>query len=121
MGFVRVTGRIGFRDEDAQEIEFLVDSGSYYTLLPPQLFRQTGITQTVTTPVLTADSRRVDVPVGVAALGLLGREAAVLVGQLEVPMPLLGTSALEALGLMVDPVNERVIPSRAFGPAAFRS
>jgi predicted aspartyl protease len=37
---------------------------------------------------------------------------------MDVPMPLLGASALESLGLKVDPVEEVLEHSRPFGPAA---
>ena len=37
---------------------------------------------------------------------------------MEVPMPLLGATALEVLGLKVDPVGETLEHSRPFGPAA---
>jgi len=37
---------------------------------------------------------------------------------MDVPMPLLGATALEILGLKVNPVEETLEPSRPFGPAA---
>ncbi|MBI4198735.1 MAG: hypothetical protein HY533_06465, partial [Chloroflexi bacterium] len=72
----------------------------------------------VTSRVITADSRTIEVPLGVAYLRLQDREGGIIVGALEVPMPLLGASALEALGFTVGPVSETLEHSRPFGPAA---
>jgi len=58
------------------------------------------------------------VPVGVAYLRLEGREGGVILAGMDVPMPLLGATALEILGLKVNPVEEKLEPSRPFGPAA---
>ncbi len=118
MGLVIVTGEIGLRGNGLQEVEFLVDTGSFYTFLPPTLATTLGITFPIGSSVVLADSRRVDVPVGVAYLRLADREGGVIVASMEVPMPLLGASALESLGLKVDPVAETLEHSRSFGPAA---
>ena len=44
MGLVKVTGEIGLRSQGLQELEFLVDTGSLYTFLPPSLANELGIT-----------------------------------------------------------------------------
>lgn len=118
MGFVRVKGLIGRSAEELREVEFLADSGSFFTLLPPELARSLGILPSVTARVVLADRRMVTIGTAMAYLKLGDREGAVPVGLLEVPMPLLGVSALEALGLKVDPVDGTLEPTRPFGPAA---
>ncbi len=118
MGFVRVTALIGRSQEQAQEIEFLVDTGSRYTVLPPSLARELGLAPTVTTKLMLADRRTVEVGTAMAYLRLEDREGAVPVAMLDVPMPLLGVTALEILGLKVDPVNGVVEHAWPFGPAA---
>ena len=118
MGLVKVKGVIGGSVEQAKEVEFLTDSGSFYTLLPPALAYELAIKPMVTTRVTLADSRTVEIGVGIAYLRLLDREAAVPVGVLDVPLPLLGVTALEGLGLKVDPAKGTVEHSRPFGPAA---
>ncbi len=118
MGLVKVTGRIGLEESNLREVEFLVDTGSFYTMLPSLLASEAGITFPVTSRVTLADSRTVEVGVGVAFLRLEDREGGVIVATMNVPMPLLGASALEVLGLKVDPVTEVLEHSRPFGPSA---
>jgi len=118
MGFVRVKGLIGGTQEQAREVEFLTDTGGFYTLLPLGLAQTLGINLTHRTRVVTADKRELTVDVGAAYLRLSDREAVVLVGAMDVPMPLLGVSALEALGFKVDPVAGTLEATRPFGPAA---
>ena len=118
MGLVKVTGEIGLRGNGLQEVEFLVDTGSLYTFLPPSLAATLGISFPESSSVVWADSRTLEVPIGVAYLRLADREGGVIVASMEVPMPLLGASALEILGLQVDPVEESLEHSRPFGPSA---
>lgn len=120
MGLVTIKADIGVRAEDLKEVEFLVDTGSFHTLLPPAMVAEMGITFPVTSRVVLDDSREVEIGLGVAFLRLLDmdREGGVLVRSMDVPMPLLGASALEALGLKVNPVDETLEHSRPFGPAA---
>ena len=114
MGLVKIKADIGVRAEDLKEVEFLVDSGSFYTLLPPGMAADMGITFPVISRVVLADSREAEIGLGVAYLRLLDmdREGGVLVGAMDVPMPLLGASALEALGLKVNPVDETLEHTR---------
>ena len=122
MGLVKVTGSIELDESNLREVEFLVDTGSFYTMLPSQLAREAGITFPVTSKVTLADSRTVEVGVGVAFLRLEDREGGVIVASMDVPMPLLGASALEALGFkpdsVVDPVTETLETTRPFGLSA---
>ena len=120
MGLVKIKADIGVRAEDLKEVEFMVDTGSFHTLLPPVMAVDMGITFPVTSKLVLADSREAEIGLGVAYPRLLDmdREGGVLVGSMDVPMPLLGASALEALGLKVNPVDETLEHSRPFGPAA---
>ena len=118
MGLVKVTGHIGLREEGLREVEFLVDSGSFYSFVPPELAAELGIGFPATSRVVVADGRFVDTALGVAYLRLLDREGGIILGSMDVPMPLLGAGALEVLGFKVDPVTETLEHSRPFGPAA---
>jgi clan AA aspartic protease len=115
---VKRKGQIGLSAGNLQEVEFLVDTGSFYTILPPEIAESLGIEFPESTKVVLADSREATVNVGVAYWKLDGREGGVIVGVIKVPMPLLGASALEVLGLKVDPVAEKLEPTRPFEPAA---
>ena len=115
MGLVKVTAGLGPRQDDLTEIEFLVDTGSLYTVIGPQLAAQLGIAfGDVTTGIVTADGTRRDMPVTAAYMRLQDREAGILVGALEAPLPLLGATSLQALGLKVNPVEETVEQDRPF-------
>lgn len=119
MGFVKVTASIGVSRENLQEVEFLVDTGSFFTVLPPDLAQTLGIIPTHTTRAVLADKREIMVEVGLAYLYLMDRETVALVGVLEVPEPLLGVSALEGLGLRVNPVEGTVEAFLPFGNILF--
>ena len=118
MGLVKATAEIGLRPDNLREVEFLVDTGSLYTFLPPALAAELGIEVTVASRVVLADNRTVEVPVGVAFLRLGDREGGIIVALMDTPMPLLGATALEILGLKVNPVEETLEYARPFGPAA---
>lgn len=118
MGTVNVKASIGRSREELQEIEFLVDTGSLYTFLPPGTLRELGITPTVTSTDVLANSRTQEVGLAVAYLKLMDREGGIPVGSMDVPVPLLGATALEILGLKVDLVGETLEHSRPFGPMA---
>ena len=118
MGLVKANALIGVNREDLHEVEFLVDTGSLYTFLTPELASTLGIDLPLTSTVILADQRTKEVPVGVAYLSLEGREGGVILAVMDVPMPLLGATALEILGLKVNPVEETLEPTRPFGPAA---
>jgi clan AA aspartic protease len=117
VGFVIVKARIGRSAERAQEVEFLVDTGAFHTVLPPELMRELGLEAPISSWATVADNRRVEIRIGAAYLALEGREGGISVAEMPVPMPLLGVSALEALGFKVDPVGRRLEPTRPFGPA----
>ena len=110
MGLVKINALIGANREDSHEVEFLVDTGSLYTFLTPELATSLGIDLPVTSQIVLADRRTKQVPVGVAYLELEGREGGVIVAAMDVPMPLLGVTALEILGLKVNPVEETPEP-----------
>ena len=115
---VKVVAKIGLSEDRLQDVEFLVDTGSFYSFVTPEMGEALGISFPVTSRDVMADNRTVEVGVGIAYLRLDDREGGIIVAEMDVPMPLLGASALEALGLKVDPVAEKLEFSRPFGPAA---
>jgi predicted aspartyl protease len=112
---------IGANRDDLHEVEFLVDTGSLYTFLTPELASALGIDLPLISTVILADQRTKQVPVGVAYLSLAGREGGIILAVMNVPMPLLGATALEILGLKVNPVEETLESTRPFGPAALKT
>lgn len=117
MGLVKVTASIGATNENLREMEFLVDTGALYTMLPPSVCKALGLELRLRERVLTADNRTLEVNVGMAHVKINGREGATLVGQMDVPLPLLGAMALESMGLKVDPVNGLLEETRPFPEA----
>ena len=118
MGIVKVVGELGLEPEDLTEVEFMVDTGSLYTFVGPGLAARLGLDVPVTSDIVLANNTRMQVPLGVAYLRMQGREGGILVGSLEVPMPLLGVTALEILGFKVNPVAQTIEYDRPFGPCA---
>jgi len=105
MGLVKVKGEIGRNRDELVEVEFLADTGGFFTAISPGLRNQLGLPQGIPERTQLADKRIVDVEVTVAHLRLNGRQGAVLVEVMDVPEPLLGVEALEALGMKVNPVS----------------
>ena len=108
MGLVKITGEIGRTQEELTEVEFLVDTGSLFSMISPALAAELGIALPVTANIVTADSTRLEVPAGVAWLRLKDREGGIMAGAMEVPIPLLGATGLQTLGLKVNPVEETI-------------
>jgi len=118
MGFVRVKGLLGKRKEEAEEVTFLVDTGAFYTIVPSTLARRLGIEAVEKTELRLADNRSVEAGITVAYIKLLDRDGILPVAIMDSPEPLLGATALEGLGLRVDPATGRLEHSRPYGLAA---
>ncbi|MCP8313685.1 MAG: hypothetical protein H3Z53_04850 [archaeon] len=78
---------------------------SFYTVLPPSLAKELGIVAQLTTELTLADKRIVKEGMSLAYMKLLDREGVLPVAILDAPEPLLGTTALEGLGVKVDPLT----------------
>jgi predicted aspartyl protease len=118
MGLVRVTGELGSATGELRRVEFLADTGSLYTLVNPELAEQLGVEFSTTTTLVTANNTRAEVPLGFARLRVMGREEPIIVGAMEVPMPLLGSISMQALGLKVNPVEETIEFAYPYPPLA---
>jgi len=114
MGDVMVRARVGAPGRDLREFEFLVDTGAFYTCLPPGVCAELGVALVIPHTARTADDRPLDIQLGLAYVEIDGRSGGIIVSELNVPLPLLGVSALEALGFKVDPVKRRLEPTRPF-------
>ncbi|HEV8574435.1 MAG TPA: aspartyl protease family protein [Dehalococcoidia bacterium] len=105
---VIVTGQIGRNRHELTEVEFLVDTGGFYAAISPGLRNQLGLPPGIPERTQLADGSIVDVEVTFAHLRLDGREGAVGVEVMNVPQPLLGVNALDALGMKVNPVSREL-------------
>lgn len=103
-----------------EKIRMLVDTGATYVTLPTSLGEKLGITKFPRkTKTVLADKRVIECEFGSALIRIEDREAPVTVIFLDYSEPLLGTEALEALGLKVNPETGRLEPTRSYTVATF--
>ncbi len=96
----------------SREIEAIVDTGAFFTTLPSQLLRDLGIQPNGTRRFRVADGRLVDMKIGDARVTIDGDSVFTIVAFGEDSGPsLLGAYTLEGLTLLVDPVEQRLIPN----------
>ena len=89
----------------------LVDTGATLTTAPASMLRRIGVRPTRTNWFTLADGRRIELGIGETRVRVEGTEVTTLVlfGPEDAGV-LLGSLALEALLLGVDPYNKRLIP-----------
>ncbi len=114
MGFVKTKARVSPTADGKRsaEIEFLVDTGAIYSLVPAHLLKGLGIKPTGKRKFRQASGRAIARDVGEARfrVGKFRGVSQVIFGR-KSDMPLLGVVTLEALGLEVDPVSEKLKPA----------
>ena len=106
---VRITNPANPRK--SAEIEFLVDSGAAYSVVPANVLRRIGIKPRTKRTFILADGSKVERKMGHALFRLDGNEGAspVIFGEKE-DSTLLGMVSLEALGLILDPLKRELGP-----------
>jgi clan AA aspartic protease len=113
MGLTRVTVRIANPTDPKRHrsIEFLVDSGAIYTVVPKVVLRDLGINPHSKRSFLLANGEKFERWMGTADVAYRKRHgaAAVVFGE-KGDFPLLGVTALEALGLIFDPLHQKLKP-----------
>jgi clan AA aspartic protease len=92
-----------------QDVEFLVDSGAIYTVVPKRILQQLGISPHSKRSFLLANGEKFERQMGSADFHYRKRRGAVTVifGE-KGDFPLLGVTALEALGLIFDPLQRKL-------------
>lgn len=112
MGYVRVRGLVAnSSDHELKiELEFLVDTGAIYTVLPKSVAERLKLKESGKRKFKTG-SGVVELPVAEAFLTIDGEgvTSLVAIGSEDMPV-LLGVTTLELLGLQVDPVNGKLKP-----------
>ena len=116
MGEVRVPVRISNPDDPDRfwEGEFLVDTGATTSAVPTTILESIGIEPRSVREYWLADGSSMRRLVGRADFYLMGAEdySAVMFAEADVE-PILGLTVLESLGLLVDPLRERLLPRDA--------
>jgi len=94
-------------------VNFLIDSGAVYSLVPSVTLRKLGIRPYRKVDFSLADGTIVTRRVGDAYFELQGEGGAapVIFGE-KGDEPLLGATTLESIGLILDPFKRRLIPMR---------
>jgi len=96
----------------SEELIALADTGATLTVVPASILRDLGIEPVGTATVVLADGRRTPRRVGSAVIAVDGDSTPcrVLFGEADDAV-LLGLTVLEQLGLAVDPVQRRLVPT----------
>ena len=97
--------------ERSLQLDALVDTGSFYTIVPDGLLKKLETVPTEKVGLELADGRRVVWDIGEARATIDDRKVTTLVvfGEDGVD-PVLGAYTLEGLRLSVDPVEETLVP-----------
>ena len=93
------------------ELDFLVDSGAIYSVVPREILDAIGIVPVGVERFRLADLTRIEREVGNALFTFQGkaRSTPVMFGE-EGDATLLGVLTLEALGLVLDPIRQELRP-----------
>ncbi|HUY25953.1 MAG TPA: hypothetical protein VMV27_00920 [Candidatus Binataceae bacterium] len=99
----------------AVEIEFLIDTGAIFSVVPAPIARKLAIAKLEREEFTLADGTRRTYDTGEAFFEVGERRGTskIVFGPPDVT-PLLGALTLESLGLMVNPVTREVLPMRLF-------
>jgi predicted aspartyl protease len=111
--FQRLTVKPSRASRKKRAIDFLIDSGAVYSLVPSKQLRLLGIKPYKKLDFALADGSIVSRQVGDAYFEYRGQGGAapVIFGQ-EGDEPLLGATTLESLGLILDPFKRKLHPMK---------
>ena len=101
------------KSERSAQVEFLVDSGAVYSLVPGKILDELEIEPYKTVEFSLADGTKISRKVGDAYFEYQneGGAAPVIYGE-EGDSPLLGVTTLEAIGLVLNPFTRTLHPMR---------
>jgi clan AA aspartic protease len=111
MGLTHIVVRIANPADSKryQDVTFLVDSGAIYTVVPQRILHELGISPHSKRFFLLANGDKFERRMGSADVIYKRRRGAatVIFGE-KGDLPLLGATALEALGLILDPLRRKL-------------
>lgn len=95
------------------QIDFLVDSGAFHSLVPRKVLESLAIEPYRSVDIILADGSKITREVGDLYFELNGDGAVapVIFGE-EGEEPLLGATTLEAIGLVLNPLKRELYPMR---------
>jgi clan AA aspartic protease len=112
MGMFNVTVRLSnlAAPGRTEEVSLIVDTGATLSWIPRDILQKLGVTPFSRLPFALADGRRLERDVTAVLLTIDGRKAPVEVAFGEAgEEAVLGATALEGLGFMVDPVAKKLV------------
>ncbi|HEV8141502.1 MAG TPA: retroviral-like aspartic protease family protein [Methylomirabilota bacterium] len=114
MGHFNVQTRVIGPTGISEMVDLFVDTGATLIILPRAIAERLELRPTQTCQVELGGGVEQTWPVGEIRVALEGREAPMLCLISEGGPAILGVVALESLGLAVDPVGRRLVPSKFF-------
>ena len=114
MGHFNVNARLTGPTGISNIVELFVDTGATFIVLPRTIAEHLGLRATRTCTVELPGGREEEWPVAELRIAIQNREAPSLCLIVESGRPLLGMVPLESLRLAVDPVGQRLVPTKAF-------
>jgi len=113
MGITYIEGVVSGPTGKKATVNFLVDSGTTYMLLPEETWREIGLEPKREASFALVDGTRVERKISECHLALPQGDghSPVILGQAD-DEPLLGVVTLENLGLMLNPFNRTLQPMR---------
>jgi len=114
MGLTFVEGQARGDEGQSETLEFLVDSGAQYSLLPSDTWQSLGLKPYRAERFILADGTTVSRSISYCYLALPQGEgyAPVVLGEPGDDQALLGVVTLENLGLMLNPFSRTLHPMR---------
>jgi aspartyl protease family protein len=112
VGISYVQGKVRGPGGAEAPVEFMIDSGAMYTLLPEPVWKAIGLVpeRSMDFPLADGTHVRRDVSECTVSLPQGERHTPVILGQPGDDQPLLGVVTLEELGLVFDPFRRTLHP-----------
>ena len=113
MGMFEVTVELASlaAPQRTKEVSLLVDTGATLSWIPREILEKLGAPVVSRLPFTLADGRELERETSAVLMTVDGRKAAVAVAFGEAgEAAVLGATALEGLGLLVDPVAKKLVP-----------
>jgi clan AA aspartic protease len=113
VGYVRVRGVVAnVSDRNLRvELEFIVDTGAIYTVIPKSVAERLRLKETGRRKFKMVNGDVVEYPISEAYITINGEGVTSVVAIADEKTPLLlGVTTLELLGLQVDPVTGKLTP-----------
>ena len=111
--YAKLKVKQNYRKKEFIEVEFLIDSGAIFSLVPERELKKIGVKPHKEKEFILADGTVIKRKIGDAYFEIDGEggTAPVIFGE-KGDEPLLGAITLEALGLVLNPFNREIKPMR---------